>query len=240
MNTRVKRIEQNTQGRDLAVGDIHGHFSRLRKVLEANGFNPAVDRLFSVGDLVDRGPESEQCLEWLDYPWFFPIKGNHEELVEQYTYSQINTGWYMDCGGAWLISKIPSERQIYADAFESLPYMIEVDTAAGAVGLIHSNVLRDDWSYTWERFSNCRDPSEWRLIRQCCLWERNRILQEDTTTVEGIRAVVVGHTPLRLPQVLGNVYHIDTAGWHTGYFTLLDLNTLKTVPPLTPKLDWNT
>jgi serine/threonine protein phosphatase 1 len=52
---------------------------------------------------------------------------------------------------------------------------------------------------------------------------------------------VVGHTPLRQPAVLGNVYHIDTAGWLDGYFTLLDLATLQFIPPIDPELgfDWD-
>jgi serine/threonine protein phosphatase 1 len=53
--------------------------------------------------------------------------------------------------------------------------------------------------------------------------------QENTDGVEGVRALIVGHTPLRQVAVLGNVYHIDTAGWASGYFTLLDLRTLEAV-----------
>jgi len=32
---------------------------------------------------------------------------------------------------------------------------------------------------------------------------------------------------LRKPAQLGNVYYIDTGGWDSGKFTLLDLHTLK-------------
>ena len=47
-----RRFERNDLGRDFAVGDIHGHFSRLQKKLDEIGFNQDVDRLFSVGDLI--------------------------------------------------------------------------------------------------------------------------------------------------------------------------------------------
>lgn len=66
--SKLKHFTVNTAGRDFAVGDIHGHFTRLQVALDAVSFDPAVDRLFSVGDLVDRGPESEQVLEWLAKP----------------------------------------------------------------------------------------------------------------------------------------------------------------------------
>lgn len=39
-------------------GDIRGCFNRLQAGLELLGFDPDKDRLFSVGDLVDWGPES--------------------------------------------------------------------------------------------------------------------------------------------------------------------------------------
>lgn len=45
-----------------------------------------------------------------------------------------------------------------------------------------------------------------------------------------VRAIVVGHTPMGGPMALGNVIHIDTAGWcpqKGGFFTLLDLHSLQ-------------
>lgn len=60
--TRVKRFAANTAGRDIAVGDIHGHLTRLVHALAEIKFDESVDRLFSVGDLVDRGPECEDVI----------------------------------------------------------------------------------------------------------------------------------------------------------------------------------
>lgn len=61
----VTRFSLNTKGRDYAVGDIHGCFNRLQTVLDEMGFDPSKDRLFSVGDLVDRGPDCDQVLDWI-------------------------------------------------------------------------------------------------------------------------------------------------------------------------------
>src|SRR5690606_8090567 len=71
----IKPFARNTAGRDIAVGDIHGHFTALQRELDRIDFDPAVDRLFSVGDLVDRGPECEDVIKWLNYPWFHPVRG---------------------------------------------------------------------------------------------------------------------------------------------------------------------
>ena len=52
----IRRFPLNRRGRDLAVGDIHGYFALLQQALNRVGFDPVCDRLFSVGDLTDRGP----------------------------------------------------------------------------------------------------------------------------------------------------------------------------------------
>ena len=60
-------VERNgaTGGRDWVVGDVHGCFTTLREALLAIDFEHGRDRLFSVGDLIDRGPNSIEALEWL-------------------------------------------------------------------------------------------------------------------------------------------------------------------------------
>jgi bis(5'-nucleosyl)-tetraphosphatase (symmetrical) len=45
-----------------AVGDIQGCYAELQQLLERIRFDPAQDRLWLVGDLVNRGPDSLQVL----------------------------------------------------------------------------------------------------------------------------------------------------------------------------------
>src|SRR5689334_9938755 len=77
----VHRYPRNDSGRDFVVGDIHGCFTQLRKELEARGFDPRRDRLFAVGDLVDRGPESDGLLEAVERFGIKSVKGNHEDVI---------------------------------------------------------------------------------------------------------------------------------------------------------------
>ncbi len=48
-----------------AVGDIQGCYKPLKKLLKKVRFNPAKDRLWCVGDLVNRGPDSLKTLRFL-------------------------------------------------------------------------------------------------------------------------------------------------------------------------------
>jgi bis(5'-nucleosyl)-tetraphosphatase (symmetrical) len=46
------------------VGDVHGCFDTLLGLLADCGFDPGRDRLWLVGDLVNRGPKSLEVLRW--------------------------------------------------------------------------------------------------------------------------------------------------------------------------------
>lgn len=236
----VHRYAANTVGKDYAVGDIHGHFTRLEAALASIGFDESVDRLFSVGDLVDRGPESALAVEWIEKPWFHAVQGNHEDLAIRYVEpGNRNREHYMMNGGAWLIGMQRYEQVAIADGLATLPYVIEVETAGGLVGIVHADVAAKTWAEMIQRFACVSSKNQLRQLTEYCLWCRDRIQAEDHSGIPDVRAVIVGHTPLERPAVLGNVYHIDTGGWlRDGYFTFIDLATLQTIPAMPPKLQW--
>lgn len=243
----MRRIERNAAGRDFAVGDIHGHFTALQGALDAVAFDPDRDRLFSVGDMVDRGPESEQVLDWLARPWFFAVQGNHEDIAVRYVQGEVGTGNYLSLGGAWLMGLPTAEQKEIAIQLAELPVAIEVETEGGVVGLVHADCPVPSWGMLAAALCSQDAPGVvpadllGRIVAMC-QWSRTRIDTSDKSVVDGVRAVVVGHTPVRRPALLGNVYHIDTGAWlpdGRGYFTLLDLGTLQAHPQQIPQsLDW--
>lgn len=235
--SKLKRFEINTAGRDFAVGDIHGHFTKLQASLDAVRFNPATDRLFSVGDMIDRGPESALVLEWLAKPWFHAVQGNHEDMAVGYAQQALRDDLYMHNGGAWLMAKNRDEQAEYAVALSELPVAIEVETTVGLVGIVHADCPFPVWSMLRDSLNG--EMPGLLNVDAVCQWSRSRITDENCEGISGVRAVIVGHTPVRQPAILGNVYHIDTGAWMGGHFTLIDLGTLECYPPINPKLHWD-
>ena len=225
----MPRFARNAAGRDFVVGDIHGCFSHLSRSLQAIGFDAAVDRLFSVGDLVDRGPESDQVLEWLAQPWFFAICGNHDFMAWRSALGNpYVTVDHLAHGGQWLEKLEPVPRVEIGKALAALPLALEVETAAGLMGLVHADCPFDDWhemqAVPWASV----EPTS--SVGECCLWSFERYTRRYAAPIRNVRAVVHGHVVIKAPEVLGNVHFIDTGGWKSdGCFTFLELATLKAI-----------
>lgn len=226
----LHRHSRNTAGRDLIVGDIHGCFSRLRLSLMQIGFDPARDRLFSVGDLVDRGPESDQALDWLSHPWFFPVQGNHEDMAIRWGKpgSAMCHWTYMRNGGGWNVANTADVCAEISQAFAALPIAIELETANGLVGIVHAECPFDDWAALRSALIAPESNTKLKAVRQEVLWSRRRFEDSDTSEVRSVRAVVVGHKRVEQRTTLGNTVYIDTGAWRDGGdFTIIDAATLQ-------------
>lgn len=219
----VKKFERNTAGNDYVVGDIHGCYSKLQTELNKLGFDEVNDRLFSVGDLVDRGPENEEFWDYLRKPWFHAVRGNHEDLVIQSLKdgdrSNASAIHAMN-GGMWLYGLPEVEQQCYACVMEDLPLAIEIETKNGLVGIIHAECPLGDWDLFKGMYESNKDRFE-----SIAMWARTKITNKDTTDVAGVYKLYVGHTPVNDVVCLGNVEYIDTgACFSGGKFTIKKIN----------------
>lgn len=105
------------------------------------------------------------------------------------------------------------------------------------VGDVHADVPGSSWPAFVEALENpaLSNSARERLIDQA-QWSRDRIDKLFRDDVAGVRAVVVGHTPVERLTSLGNVHYIDTAAWKGGnanpaLFPLLDAHTLRPAEP---------
>lgn len=165
MNTYIKRLGPNFQGRDFVCGDIHGSFSCVEKFLEEIKFQPE-DRLICTGDLIDRGPDNEKCLDLLYEPWFHSVKGNHEVLMEDYFEGGRAGEWWIPNGGAWGMQydTDPSDQAMHIrdtvkEKVAALPYLLTVEKKDGGIfHVLHAElyckpdaIITDETLADWDK-----------------------------------------------------------------------------------------
>lgn len=226
-------------GRTFVVGDIHGEFGLLEDTLYKLDFDRSIDHLFSVGDLVDRGPASHVAIEYLEFPWFHAIRGNHEQM----TIDAGGSSWHVGNGGAWFNELNHYEREAVIEAFQKLPLIIEFTTPTGRkIGIAHASFPptgnnRSEFECDWndaERIANTLpDPHTDHEV----LWDRWQIGRAKKISVTGekgqkfagefniknIDHVYFGHTPMKDPLHVGNCSWIDTGAFATKNLTVIEV-----------------
>lgn len=208
----VKRFPPNDIGRDFVVGDIHGCFEMVDQAFEQIAFDGSRDRLFSVGDLVDRGPNSFGVLGFLAQAGVHAVAGNHETMIldiyrdTEFVEESMLHERTPDNGMEWWRDVDHDARISILDALAALPLVIEIETKAGIVGIVHAEVAAGD---TWDEFIQDIQELDHRAI-QSAIWGRTRIKQNWPQRVKGVERVFVGHTPLLSPRLLGNTCFLDT------------------------------
>ncbi|MFI2812532.1 MULTISPECIES: metallophosphoesterase [Microbulbifer] len=141
----LRRVGRNQRGRDFVVGDLHGHLQQLKLQLENIGFDGNCDRLFFVGDLVDRGPDSEQLLAMVDQRTYISIAGNHEAMMLAGFADPAESALHQLNGGDWFYSLPGDRQQRCVEKVQQWPWAIEIDTGDGRIGLVHANLPDGDW-----------------------------------------------------------------------------------------------
>lgn len=82
------------------MSDIHGDYPSFYDMLVKINFS-AVDKLYILGDLVDKGPDNLCLLEVVrSMPNICVIKGNHEYLFERYLQGTVSAELWDTCGGS--------------------------------------------------------------------------------------------------------------------------------------------
>lgn len=204
----IERFDANKRGRDFFVGDIHGHRDQLLQQLGELGFKRENDRLFSVGDLIDRGPDSMGCLELVEEPWFFATLGNHEELfIDRFNRRYIDQALlHRRVGGKWAdVLEDDEERcKRYLKIVLSLPVAIEVKVAWGRVGVVHAQVKDNDWD----------EQVSYPILDAGSIWHATRYMDhnkgEKQAEIANIDIVVSGHVNAPKPTLIENQIYIDT------------------------------
>lgn len=258
MMNSVLSLPINTRGRDIVVGDIHGEFRQLKQSLQKVGFDKNIDRIISVGDLVDKGEDSESAFKWLDMDYFFPVFGNHDAQFAFIDHSDLfkeNISCYpVD---PWFADYSQDKLRRMAKFFMSRFYpAAQVQTQNGLVGFTHAATpIGMEWSEIVHRL-NAKDYD----LLHYCMWNRDipkeiiRNLKDGVemtnerqqeVSVPGLKHIFHGHTPSRdhlyRQYSTGNRYYIDTGAFKAkkrekypyAGIVLFDINN-PTTPIYTP------
>jgi serine/threonine protein phosphatase 1 len=193
--------------------------------------------MFSVGDLVDRGPKSLECLQLIEEPWFHAVRGNHEDMMlgclGQKSYMQVTRrGWY-DNGGEW--AEFAKASTTLLKKCAELPLVQVVQKADGTrVNIVHAEFPDEcsDDQIDAEQFED-RELSDllWRRNRAYAAISRQLAVTNGDYDYEapfialdlGLSRSYMGHTPLKHTVTLGSYNFIDTGLVFGGHLTIVQL-----------------
>lgn len=198
------------------VGDLHGCYQQLKQQLVVRKFDERCDLLISVGDLIDRGPDSAACLALLDAPWFTSVVGNHESMAQAVLQGDGSHRW-RDNGGEWYfdlsaVHRYSVDRLIHLSAL--LPHILEVKLQSRLYVIAHA-----DYPSTRYYFGlpvNVEDV----------LWGRRRLLRAQSgihQRIEGADRFIFGHTPIDKVSTYANQLYIDTGAVYGGPLSIVRL-----------------
>jgi serine/threonine protein phosphatase 1 len=230
MRKLIKQFGENLTGRDFVVSDIHGCWQEFHQKLDEIKFNENTDRMFSVGDLCDRGPFSEKCLHLIYEDWFHAVSGNHEWLWTRAhdgfyqlgifnrskVDSAIDVSIFMGNGGQIIdVNRVFTEKHLkkLINDIDSLPRVIEIDRPNHKkVGIIHAHMPFKDWNTLHETDLSLDELDE-ILLWEHAFFKGKEYEDENAYTVKNIDKIYHGHTVI--PDVIefANRVYIDTGSF---------------------------
>jgi serine/threonine protein phosphatase 1 len=206
--------------RILAIGDIHGCSIAFDTLIAA--VKPQLnDQIITLGDYIDRGPNSKgiikRLIAWHDTGQLTALRGNHELMIlNASTHRQAKSRW-LSCGGdatlasyaksgkAGKLGDVPDHhwhflKNVCVDWCETQTHFF-----------VHANVHPDlplaaqpDQMLFWEKFGHPRPHCSGKMM-------------------------VCGHTSQKtgVPLHVGHAICIDTRVYGKGWLTCLDVNSGK-------------
>ncbi len=205
--------------RRIIIGDVHGHYEGLMTLLDAIA-PTSEDEVYFLGDLIDRGPQSAQVVDFVMESPYQCLLGNHEMMLVNILTQANNQAPMLQ---AWLYSggqaTVASYKQAivphnHVEWFMSLPTYLDL----GDIWLVHAGI----------------DPSmplSKQTSEQFC-WVREEFHSIQKPFFKD-KLIIIGHTitftmpgvnPGQLAQGRGWL-DIDTGAYHprSGWLTGLDI-----------------
>ncbi|MFO7558331.1 MAG: metallophosphoesterase family protein [Desulfobacterales bacterium] len=202
-------------GAFFAIGDIHGSMDKLNTLMEKIDIDFKKDTLVFLGDYIDRGPSSFEVVSFLitlkkQHENIIFLKGNHEEMLENYL-AGIDRFTYLSNGGRQTIDSYMKHGYIsgkelipedHIEFFKRLDLFYQTDNYIFVhAGLREKIVLQDQ-------------------LQEDLLWIRQKFIKSNH---DFGKRVIFGHTPLAEPLVQPNKIGIDTGAVYGNKLTCVKL-----------------
>lgn len=215
------------------IGDIHGCADELWQLLLKMGYqlegagdhlkisHPEGRQLVFVGDLVDRGPKTDQVLQIVMAAWqqgiCLAVMGNHDDkLLRHLQGHKVQIAHGLQESLTQIEHFSPEAKQKICDFLADLPSYLYLD--AGNLVIVHAGIKS---RYLGRHSSR---------IRAYCLFgpvtgekdEEGYPIREDwAKTYHGEALIVYGHTPVQTARWAGNSVNLDTGCVYGGALTAL-------------------
>lgn len=216
-----------------AIGDVHGRFDLLLELLErirahAITLRPNKHiRIVLLGDLVDRGGESRQVLEYaarlkaIGAP-VVALKGNHEDMLLRVIDREISVqGTWLQFGGDAFLDSFDIALPTDGDHPWLLADRVQAAMGARLVDFVRAMPL---WTRSGDYlFVHAGIRPDVRMARQRpadLMWIRDDFLESRSD--HGMM-VVHGHTITPTVEMQANRIGIDTGAYRTGRLSALFL-----------------
>ena len=180
--------------RTFVIGDIHGCAATLRLLVDGVLRPRPADRIYLLGDLIDRGPDSRGALDFVFELLgrglsVASIRGNHEEMLMQAGYDHHYLELWIANGGLATLASFQADGpgdipRRYRDFLGSLPPFILLDDFI----LVHAGLNFD-----------VQHPL---TDTNAMLWTRSSFVDRQRI---GGRRLVCGHTPVTLTRLQGSL-----------------------------------
>ncbi len=217
----------NIEEKIFFLGDIHGRYDNLIKVLEEKNVQEK-DCLVFLGDLINKGHQNEKVLDFvMNRENNIIILGNHERVFIDYFINNQKhlKDFIFNVGGLWSLEESKKGKMIeYANYInEKSFYFIEFLFKEKHIGCCHASVPKEDWNFMKSDFIRVSNNIIWDFDRfnDC---KNNKV----SKPIKNIDGVLFGHAPVSKITKFDNSLYLDTGSFKKkGYYndiTCIEIN----------------
>lgn len=209
------------------IGDVHGCYKTLKKLIDKLPYSK--NKLCFVGDLIDRGTDSQKVVEFVRKNNHLCVYGNHEEammedgaeiiqnpslvIAKRWTNHKYNYGGMETLASYDKLGKTAGtiiQEKIFKEDIEwmeNLPLYLEFKNIKNKDGR-HLVVSHSSVSEYWKYRDNSKSDPDYKSFWNACLYSRTKNPADNSEIFN-----IFGHTPVEKIEMANHFANIDTGAF---------------------------